>query len=106
MQALNVGTNVAKTATTDDRGVYLFSDLQPGVYTVTIEAPGFKTVVRKDVRIDAGAVRRIDAQLEVSGVSEVVEVSVQAPGAPDRSRRHPRHADGQGRSTTCRSSAA
>ena len=26
VQALNVGTNVAKTATTDERGVYLFSD--------------------------------------------------------------------------------
>ena len=33
VQALNVGTNVAKTATTDDRGAYLFSDLCPASTT-------------------------------------------------------------------------
>jgi hypothetical protein len=79
VEAVNAGTNVAKTAMTDERGVYQFGDLQPGAYTVTVTAPSFKTIVRRDVRIEAGAVRRIDAQLEISGVSEVVEVSVGTP---------------------------
>jgi outer membrane receptor protein involved in Fe transport len=78
VDALNVGTNVGKSTSTDARGVYLFSDLQPGVYDVTVEAPSFKTVVRKEVRVEAGAVRRIDARLEISAVVEIVEVS----GAP------------------------
>jgi hypothetical protein len=89
VQALNVGTNVAKSTTTDERGIYRFSDLQPGVYTVTVEAPSFKSVVRKDVRIEAGAARRIDAQLEVSSVSETVEVSAAAaPLQTDRADVH------------------
>ena len=32
VRALNVGTNVAKEATTDERGAFLFSDLLPGEY--------------------------------------------------------------------------
>ena len=93
VEAVNVGTNVVKTATTDDRGVYLFSDLQPGVYDVTIDAHGFDLLTRKDLRIDANTVRRLDAELRVSGATETVEVSAAAAGAADRSRRHPRHAD-------------
>ncbi len=79
VQALNVGTNVAKTATTDERGVYLFSDLQPGVYTVTIQVQGFVPLTRQDIRIEATAVRRLDAELRVSGGTETVEVSAAAP---------------------------
>jgi hypothetical protein len=74
VQALNVGTNVAKSTTTDNRGVYLFSDLLPGVYDVSFETQGFKTLAQKGVRVDSNTVRRVDARLEVSGVTETVEV--------------------------------
>jgi outer membrane receptor protein involved in Fe transport len=80
VQALNVGTNVAKSATTNDRGVYLFSDLLPGVYDVSFETQGFKNLAHKGVRVDSNTVRRVDARLEVSGVTETVEVT--APAAP------------------------
>ena len=79
VQVLNVGTNVAKNATTDDRGGYLFSDLQPGVYDVTIESAGFQPFVRKGLRVEATAVLRIDARLQVSGVTEAVEVTAATP---------------------------
>ena len=74
VEALNVSTGVSKI-NTDERGVYLFSDLQPGVYKVTIEATSFKTLVQEDVRVDANTVRRIDAQLQTSGVSESIVVT-------------------------------
>src|SRR5687767_7032511 len=35
--ATNAGTGVSKTATTDDRGTFNFSDLIPGVYDVKFE---------------------------------------------------------------------
>jgi hypothetical protein len=89
VKALNVGTNVAKETTTDPRGVYLFSDLLPGEYAVTIESPGFNTIVQKGVRLDSNAVRRVDAALQVSGVSETIEVaSVSAPLQTDRADVH------------------
>jgi outer membrane receptor protein involved in Fe transport len=78
VQALNVATNVAMSATTNERGIYLFSNLLPGVYDVTIEAASFKTVVHKGVTITVNAVRRVDARLEVSEIVETIEVSAVA----------------------------
>jgi hypothetical protein len=75
VEALNIGTNVLKVNTTDERGGYLFSDLQPGVYKVTITASNFKTLIQEDVRIDTNMVRRIDVQLQATGVSESVLVT-------------------------------
>jgi hypothetical protein len=79
VQALNVGTNVARNAATDSRGAYLFSDLQPGLYNVTIQAPSFQTVINKDVRVETNAVRRVNVQLPISGVNETIEVAGVAP---------------------------
>jgi outer membrane receptor protein involved in Fe transport len=75
VEALNVGTNSIKTVTTDDRGGYLFSDLQPGTYKITVNATSFKTLIQENVRIDANMVRRLDAQLQATGVSETVLVT-------------------------------
>jgi outer membrane receptor protein involved in Fe transport len=78
VQALNVATNVAMTATTNERGIYVFSNLLPGVYDVTIEAASFKTVMQKGVTISVNSVRRVNAQLEVTEISETIEVSASA----------------------------
>jgi hypothetical protein len=75
VSAANVNTGVIKETVSDDAGRYLFSDLQPGVYKVTIAASNFKTLIQEDVRIAANMVRRIDVQLETSGVSETVAIS-------------------------------
>jgi hypothetical protein len=89
VRALNVGTNVAREATTDPRGSYLFSDLLPGEYDVSIESAGFGTRVRKGVRVDSNTVRRVDATLDVSAVSETIEVAAaSAPLQTDRADVH------------------
>ncbi len=75
VEVLNINTGVAKVVSTDERGLYLFSDLQPGVYKMTIEATSFKSQVQEGVRVDANTVRRIDAQLQTSGVSESIVVT-------------------------------
>ncbi|HEU4386838.1 MAG TPA: TonB-dependent receptor [Blastocatellia bacterium] len=81
----NVGTGASKTVTTDERGSYLVSDLQPGVYKVTISASSFKTLEHTDVRVDANTIRRVDAELQASGVSETISVTAQsAPLQTDR----------------------
>src|SRR3954471_16203149 len=53
VDALNVATGIAKQSRTDDRGSYLFNDLQPGSYKVSIAAPSFSTRVQDNVPIDA-----------------------------------------------------
>jgi hypothetical protein len=78
VSALNIATGVAKPASTDDRGSFLFSDLQPGVYKITISAPSFSSRIQDNVAIDANTVRRLDVVLEVSQVTETIEVNAAA----------------------------
>ena len=67
---------------------FIFSDLIPGVYDVTFEQNGFKKLAQRGVRVDTNTVRRVDARLEVSAVTETVEVVSARRRPADRSRRH------------------
>src|SRR5690349_6928834 len=69
VEALNVGTGIAKTAQTDDRGGYLFNDLQPGTYRVTISARSFSTHATEGVVISQNTTLRLDSALSVSQVN-------------------------------------
>ena len=46
----------------DDAGRYRFASLPGGIYTVTFQLAGFKTVTREGLRLDANFVATIDAQ--------------------------------------------
>src|ERR1700752_5202761 len=49
--AVNVGTNAARTAVTNEAGAYSFPSLPPGMYVVKIEKSGFKTAVRNEIEL-------------------------------------------------------
>src|SRR6185436_9053910 len=74
VEALNTATGVSRQVSTDDRGVYLFNDLQPGTYKLTTSAPSFGTLVLARVVIDANTVRRADAQLQLAQVNQTINV--------------------------------
>lgn len=78
VEALNTATGISKQATTNNRGAFQFNDLQPGVYKVTISAPAFSTVIQEGVAVDANTVRRLDARLQVSQITESVTVAASA----------------------------
>src|SRR5687767_5631574 len=65
VEALNVGTGILKSAQTDDRGSYLFNDLQPGTYRVSISAKAFATRVVEGVNISQNTTLRVDSSLSV-----------------------------------------
>jgi Tfp pilus assembly protein PilX len=79
VSALNVGTGISKATTTDQAGVYLINDLQPGTYRVTIALDSFKSVVHENVRLDANTLRRADAQLAPANVTEAIEIHADRP---------------------------
>jgi hypothetical protein len=68
-----------RTLTTDASGVYVAPDLSPGVYTVRVEARGFKSVQRVGVQLEVAKDVRIDIALQAGQVSEVIEVSGEVP---------------------------
>lgn len=79
VSVLNQATGVERQATHDEHGNYEATHLNPGTYTVKIEARGFKRLENRDVRVQAQQVVRIDAQLEVGTVGSEVTVTAGAP---------------------------
>jgi hypothetical protein len=65
-------------AVTDERGTYRFINLVPGRYKVTVEMPGFKTVVRDGIVINADITVRVDVALEVGAVTDTILVTGEA----------------------------
>jgi hypothetical protein len=72
------GTGLARETRTNERGGFLFSDLQPGSYNVTVRADAFAPFTTTDLRISANAVTRADAQLQLANVAEQVTVAASA----------------------------
>ena len=66
-----------QTAFAGGDGMYSVS-LQPGTYDVTISLPGFQTFVRQGVRVAAGAMLTMDAQLGVEFAESVAVVGTRA----------------------------
>jgi Carboxypeptidase regulatory-like domain/TonB dependent receptor len=65
--------------TTNDSGNYSTTHLIPDIYTVEVEAPGFKKLTMKDINVSADAAARVDGQFQVGATSESVEVTAEAP---------------------------
>jgi len=77
--AIDPAKNLQTEMKTGEGGDFSFSALQPGTYTVTVEAPGFKKVSRADLPLNANdRVSLGDIAMEVGAVTETVEVSGQA----------------------------
>ncbi|HQU93712.1 MAG TPA: carboxypeptidase-like regulatory domain-containing protein, partial [Pyrinomonadaceae bacterium] len=74
-----VDTNQTRTATTNDGGEYLISQLAPGTYKVTIGASGFKSTINQNVVLETDITRRVDVKLDVGSISESVTVEAEPP---------------------------
>jgi len=75
VNALNTGTGISYESTTDDRGAYLFTNLQPGIFRVTVMLKSFKTTIEDSVKVNPGEVRRADFSLQIAQTTETVEIS-------------------------------
>ncbi|HEY4050742.1 MAG TPA: carboxypeptidase regulatory-like domain-containing protein [Acidobacteriaceae bacterium] len=75
----NLGTHETRTSTTGAGGDYVVNLLNPGSYSVTISAPGFKAFFAPSLAVVAGDRARIDAKLEIGAATETVRVSSTGP---------------------------
>ena len=69
---------VVRTVTSNDDGDFNVPNLQPGMYSISIEAPGFKKTLQNDIKIDVGQRRAVDVVLEAGNISETVMVQPDA----------------------------
>jgi hypothetical protein len=70
----NVGNGVRRDATTNDTGLYTFPNVPVGDYRVSAALQGFKTITQDGVRVSSSQNIRVDMQMEVGAVSEVITV--------------------------------
>src|SRR5438445_4937919 len=70
----NVATNTVRSVTTGGSGDFNVPFLTAGRYTITVEATGFQTRTLEGITLDVGQTARVDTQLKVGTVSEIVQV--------------------------------
>src|SRR5216684_6775723 len=70
----NVSTNVASRTVTNDQGIYRVASLQPGIYRITIDKDGFKSIVKSGVELHIQDVASINFELQLGSVNETVTV--------------------------------
>jgi len=63
LTVINKATNVARRMTTNAVGGYVVPALDPGVYDVSVTAPGFRTTVRPGVEMQVGKDLLLDMDL-------------------------------------------
>jgi len=67
-----------RSATTNDKGFYVFSYVNPGTYTVTVTKEGFRKSIISGQQVEIGLQLTVNAALEVGSVSSTVEVTYTA----------------------------
>lgn len=71
-------TGFERRTTTNESGLYVFTSIPPGDYSISVEAAGFKTITRTNNRILPSGAAGIDITLEIGGTTETVQVTASA----------------------------
>ena len=72
--ATNTGTNEWSKTITNARGEYVFAEMIPGMYAITVEATGFRKTTMSAQRLIVASTMRINVALEVGQVTESITV--------------------------------
>ncbi len=79
VRATNTATNATVASQTNDGGNFDIPYLISGVYTVTVEATGFKKSVREGIQLRIGDRITLDFALALGDVAESVQVTGETP---------------------------
>jgi len=75
----NTATNTVRRTTTNETGYYEVNYLDPGTYSVAIDAQGFKKAVRNAITLEIGGRLAVNFQLALGEATQSVEVTADAP---------------------------
>ena len=75
----NQQTNISTTVTTAGEGNYTATPLLPGLYTVAVEAQGFKRAQSDEVQLFTATTTTFDVALDIGAVGDTVVVTATAP---------------------------
>src|SRR5437016_2890399 len=72
---VDTATGTERTAVTNDTGRYLFANIVPGIYNVTISKSGFRATKFTKQEVTVGTVLTLNVSMELGSVSQTVEVT-------------------------------
>ncbi len=75
----NQDTGIKYRAESNEAGAYTFPFLKPGVYEITVEKAGFKTLNRTGINLDVGQNATVDVTLRIGAMTQRVEVTAGSP---------------------------
>ncbi len=79
VEVKNLETNVVTKVATNSSGFYTVPPVNPGLYSITASATGFKTVVRSKVELRLADRVGLDFKLDLGTASETVTVTGETP---------------------------
>lgn len=71
----NAGTNLTKQTDSDGTGAFVFRELAPGTYTLSVSASGFESFVEKGIQLTVEQHATLPVSLKVGSNSETVTVT-------------------------------
>jgi hypothetical protein len=71
----DTATNEPRTSMSNDAGRYVFPNIPPGIYNITINKPGFRLAKLTDQQVVVAETRTYDVKLEIGSSTQVVEVT-------------------------------
>ena len=71
----NMSTNAKLEAESDGNGGFQFLQLAPAMYSLRVEATGFKKVVIDNIVVQVDQITHLEPSLQIGSVSETIEVS-------------------------------
>ena len=75
----NTATGITTTTQTTGTGDYTFSNLDPGIYSLTASAPGFEKLVQENIHVNAMEKQTYNAALTVGVTTTSVTVTSEPP---------------------------
>ena len=75
----DAGTGSVRSATTDSAGIFRFANVNPGNYSISVSATGFKTHTTTGVEVSANETRNVGSlQLQLGSLSDTVSITAEA----------------------------
>ena len=79
VKVTNLGTNAVVTVTSDSDGGYRVTNLQPGTYSVEVNASGFGPAKADNIVVEVGRSTNVDIPLALGTATAEVQVTSEAP---------------------------
>ncbi|NYF51780.1 TonB-dependent receptor [Tunturiibacter gelidoferens] len=76
---LNTDQGLSLETVTNGAGVYIFSPVRIGNYTVTVTSPGFSTTSQKNLTVSVGQNLQVNIELKLGAETTTVEVTTAPP---------------------------